>query len=355
MKRNPAFVKLTEWEHWPTFAFYIPLLPIFLWRSIKAGHPFFFTITNPGILFSGCGTESKYKTLALVPEPLRPKSHFLSKSDFSSDLQSVLNKNGFKFPLIVKPDIGFRGYLVKKIGSIEELKKYLHHFNENVIIQEFIPFEKELGIFYHRFPEDELGSITSVTIKKFIRINGDGILTISELIQNDSRAVLYSKLFHNLHRDKLNHVLKKDEKMTLSVIGNHSKGTQFINGNHLINEELNTFVNKICKQMKGFNYGRLDIKYKDYEDLLKGENFKVLEANGIISEPTHIYDPLHENASYYQALKSINLHWGIMAIIAKKIRKDRHIRYPSVSGFCKHMIWLMSYTKKLKKLNSQDF
>jgi len=29
MRRNPVFVKLTEWEHWPTFMFYLPLLPFF--------------------------------------------------------------------------------------------------------------------------------------------------------------------------------------------------------------------------------------------------------------------------------------------------------------------------------------
>ena len=41
MKRNPAFVKLTQWEHWPTFMYYVPLFPFLLLRSVKAGHPFF--------------------------------------------------------------------------------------------------------------------------------------------------------------------------------------------------------------------------------------------------------------------------------------------------------------------------
>lgn len=355
MKRNPAFVKFTQWEHWPTLAYYIPLFPFFLWRSVKAGHPIFYTIANPAILFSGNGTESKFKTLDLLPEPLKPKSFLFSQNDSIEELQKKIAENDFEFPLIAKPDIGFRGYLVKKIDSMGALQNYLQHVDEDVIIQEFIPYENELGIFYHRIPGHKKGCITSVTIKKFIKVIGDGHLTLAELIQKDNRAFLYANLFQAIHHDKLGHVLNKGEKMTLSVIGNHSKGTQFINGNHLINEELENFTDKICQQVQGWYYGRLDVKYKSYEQLLKGEDFKIIEVNGIISEPTHIYDATHENASYFKALKSINSHWDIMAKIAQKLHRDQHIPYPSMLAYFKNMLWLRAHTKKLKKLNALDF
>ncbi len=143
--------------------------------------------------------------------------------------------------------------------------------------------------------------------------------------------------------------------MTLSVIGNHSKGTQFINGNHLINDELEEFIDTICQQTQGWYYGRLDIKYNSYDKLLKGMDFKILEVNGIISEPTHIYDASYKSASYFKALKSINSHWNIMGEIAQKLHKEQHIPYPSFMAYIKNMLWLRSHTRKLKKLNAKDF
>lgn len=355
MKRNPAFVKITQWEHWPILAYYIPLFPFFLWRSLKAGHPIFYTIANPAILFSGNGTESKFKTLGLLPKSLIPKSILFKQNDSITELEERITEHEFDFPLIAKPDIGFRGYLVKKIDTLHGLQKYLQHVKEDVIIQEFVPYENELGIFYHRIPGQKKGHITSVTIKKFIKIKGDGNLSVTELIQKDDRAFLYADLFHIIHQDKLEHILKKGEEMTLSVIGNHSKGTQFINGNHLIDDNLEEFIDNICHQVQGWYYGRLDIKYNSYNQLLHGEGFKILEVNGIISEPTHIYDASHKDASYFKALRSINMHWNIMAKIALKLHKDQQIPYPSFSTYSKNMLWLRAHTKKLKKLNAMDF
>ncbi|MGI9531275.1 hypothetical protein [Lutimonas sp.] len=355
MRRNPVFIKLTQWEHWPIMAYYLPLLPFFFWRSLKAGHPFFFTVTNPSILFSGVGTESKFQTLSLLPDSLKPESLLVKKNTAVEKVFQQLRSKGFSYPIIAKPDIGFRGYLVKKINSEEHLLSYLSHVDEAIILQEFIPYEKELGIFYHRIPGEESGKITSVTIKKFIKIKGDGIQTIAQLITNDDRAFLYQDLFYIIHQDKLNTILPLGEELTLSVIGNHSKGTQFINGNHLIDEKLQQLVDSICKKIEGWNYGRLDIKYRNYEALLEGESFKILEINGIISEPTHIYDASYKGATYLKALVAINNHWSIMAKIARKLHKDKKIPYPGVVPYLKNILWLRTHTKKLKKLNTKDF
>ncbi|MDH3323071.1 MAG: hypothetical protein OEM04_08785, partial [Flavobacteriaceae bacterium] len=113
MKAKSFYTRLTKWEHWPTILYYFPLLPFFILRSIKAKHPFFYLTTNPGILFSGNGTESKYKTLSLVPEVYRPKSILVLKTDNYQSTLKKINQQQLEFPIIAKPDIGFRGYLVK--------------------------------------------------------------------------------------------------------------------------------------------------------------------------------------------------------------------------------------------------
>ncbi len=355
MRGKLIYTKLSQWEHWPTIIFYIPLIPFFIFRAIRARHITHFLTTNPGILYSGCGTESKFKTLKLVPEEYRPGGIFVLKSDSIEKTLKNLNKKRLVFPVIAKPDIGFRGYLVKKIDALDELINYFNKVDEDVIIQEFIPFKKEISIFYYRIPGEKRGKITSVTIKKFISVRGDGKSSLSELINTDERAFLYFNIFKNIHKGKMDFIYKEGEEITLSIIGNHSKGTQFLNGNYLINKELEDFTDQICNRINGWYYGRLDIKYKSLEKLLQKEDFKILEINGIISEPTHIYDASYKNASFISAVKTLNRHWKLMDEIALINNRTHGIQYPKFLPLLKNMIWLIRYTRKLKKLNKTEF
>ncbi len=353
MRKSAKWTRLTEWEHWPTYTYYVPLLPFFFMRSLKEGHPNHYLTANPGISYSGNGTESKFDTLSLVGEQHRPKS-LLVTAENRNHLEKQLREHGLHFPLIAKPDRGFRGYLVKKIDSWEALTKYLEQVKTETLIQEFIPYQKELGIFYHRYPGQDQGQVTSVTIKEFLKVKGDGSRTIEKLILEDPRAYLYADLFTRIHKEQIDRVLNPGEELVLSVIGNHSKGTRFVNGNHLIGPELNAFMDRICKPMKGFYYGRLDIKYQNHDLLLKGENFKVIEVNGIISEPTHIYDASHESASFLNALKTINSHWKIMSQIAHINHHKKQVAYPGVLEYIRNVRWLRRHSQMLKTLNSAE-
>jgi len=355
MKKNSGFIKLTQWEHWPAFVYYLPLMPFFVMRALRGGHLIHFILANPGILYSGNGSESKYQTLSLLPEAMRPNSFLVTKAENIESVPAQLKAQKLRYPLIAKPDVGFRGYLVKKINSEAEMIGYLKKVRTAVIIQDFIPYEKELGIFYHRFPGENKGKISSVTIKKFIKVTGDGKSDLSQLIMNDDRAFLYVDIFKEIHKEKMKFIYPEGEKITLSVIGNHSKGTQFINGNHLINDALENFINNVCLQVKGWYYGRLDIKYESMEKLLKAESFKILEINGIISEPTHIYDATHKDATFFKALKEINYHWSIMGQIGKRVHTEQGIPYPKIMPLVKNLLNLRLYTKKLKKLNAEEF
>ena len=355
MKKHATITKITQWEHWPTYAYYLPLLPMFFVRFVKAGHPNHYLATNPGIAFSGNGTESKYATINLVPQTHRPKGFLFEKNSDPKTALKEIGQHELDYPLIAKPDRGFRGYLVRKINDQEQLLNYLNGVGEDILIQEFIPYEQEMGIFYHRIPGSEEGQVTSVTIKEFMRLTGDGLHSLSDLIKKDDRAFLYYDIFKSIHREKMGQILDEGEEMVLSLIGNHSKGTRFINGNHLIGRELLQIIDPICKQMEGWFYGRLDIKFRDLDSFLQGEEFKILEVNGIISEPTHIYDASHQNASFLNALRSINEHWKIMHRIALINHREHGVPYPGVIDYLKNLNWLHRYSKKLKKLNAKEF
>ena len=88
--------------------------------------------------------------------------------------------------------------------------------------------------------------------------------------------------------------------------------------------------------------------------MIVARDFKIIEVNGIISEPTHIYDATSKNASYFEAIKTINKHWDIMDKIAKMNHQKYGVEYQKVFPYFKNMLWLRSYSKKLKKLNKKD-
>jgi hypothetical protein len=341
--------KLTNWEHWPSSMFYVPNLPYAFYLAIRAKHTTFFTATNPALKSSGNGTESKYETIQLVPEKYRPKSILVRPSTTFSEVKKDLINENITYPLIAKPDVGFRGLLVKKISSEEELKTYLENYPIDIIIQEFLDYENECGVFYHRNPNSEKGFISSLTLKRFLTVKGDGKSTLRDLILLDNRAKLYIDLFEEIHQEKLDIIPKIDEKVKLTAIGNHSKGTQFINGNHLISKTLEETFDKLSQSIDGWYYGRVDLKYNTFQELENGIDFKVIEINGIIAEPTHIYDS--ENYTYLQALKSIRAHWKSLFEIATTNHKENNIPYADSKSFLNEIIWLKEYTKKIRLFN----
>ncbi|HSQ46847.1 MAG TPA: hypothetical protein VLM44_08020 [Lutibacter sp.] len=345
------FKKITNWEYWPSTLFYVPLLPYAFYLAIKARFFGFFSAVNPGIEGSGNGLESKYKTIQLLPSNYCPITLYVEKDENIQDILSKIAKNNIEFPLIIKPDIGFRGLLVTKIKDEIELSVYLKKYNSiNLIIQEFVNYKHECGIFYHRIPGEKTGKITSVTLKKYLTVIGDGNSTLLELMMTNERAKHYSDLIKEINKDILETIPKNAEEVILNVIGNHSKGTQFINGNHLINKELAHFLDNLNAKIEGWYYGRIDLKYNNFEELLKGENLKIIEINGVISEPTHIYDP--SKGTYFTALKSIKNHWKIMYKIGVKNKKLGKGNYTDLSYLLAVYFKYKKYLKKVNDLNA---
>jgi len=328
--------------------FYIPNLPYACYLAIKAKSPVFFSIANPGIKSSGNGTESKFKTLNLVPEKYKPKSVLATPKCNFKDIINSLHKTNINFPLIAKPDVGFRGLLVKKIKNKEALKIYLDSYKINIIIQEYIDYTNECGVFYHRNPNEKKGTVSSITLKKFISVLGDGVSSLKTLILKDKRASLYITLFESIYNEEIHRIPKKNEKVQLTDIGNHSKGTQFINGNHLISEQLTNTFDLLSESIEGWFYGRVDIKYNNFKDLENGNDLKILEINGIISEPTHIYDK--QNNSYLKALKTIRNHWKSIYNISKTNHTDYNIPYKKTKVFIQELITLKRYTNLITKI-----
>ncbi len=337
---------MLSWEYWPSALFYIPNIPYALYLALKARHLAFFSAANPTIFSSGNGLESKFETLQLIPKKYIPKTILHQKETAIEQTLIKIKKERLAYPIIAKPDIGFRGLLVTKIDTEKELIEYLEQYSVAILIQEYIDAPYECGIFYHRKHGQQQGHISSITLKRFLSVTGNGTDTLLTLLQANQRARRYLPMLKKNTTLALHKIHKQGEEVRVSVIGNHSKGTQFIAGNELISSKLTAVLDTLSHQIKGWHYGRIDLKYSNFEALENGEGFTILEINGIISEPTHIYDS--ETYSYGYALKTIRQHWRFLYEVATENHKQLAVPYKNAWVFLKEIKQLKAYTKKLK-------
>lgn len=262
--------------------------------------------------------ESKKEIYDLIPSEYYPKTLLIEPTETLEAVQEKIKEAAIEFPLIAKPDIGLRGTAVKKIHNAEELAAYFSKANFNVLIQSLIPYENEIGLFYVKLP-NQPGKITGIVAKEFMILTGNGKNTIRELLHEDKRYLLQLEVLEEEYKDKLNTILSEGETINLVPYGNHCRGTKFVDASHEITPEMIESFNIICSQINGFHFGRMDIMYHSYEDLAQGKNFQIVEINGAISEPTHMYDPKH---SLWFGWKELTRHFHYMYVISKHNRKN---------------------------------
>lgn len=297
--------KLFHWEYWPFQIVYIPIYFLWAYYALKARTIFFFNACDPTIKNGGFMMESKMEIYDLIPQKFYPETKFVKEKSPFDEVEGVLKNSNIKFPFIVKPDIGLRGSAVKKITNPEELKTYHDKADFDYLLQDLIPYEKEVGIFYVRFPHEKHGRITGIVAKEFLIVEGDGRSTIEELLKANPRFEFQLKALEKEYGNQLKSILAKGEKRNLVPYGNHARGAKFLDYSHLISPELTKVIDAMCLQIPEFYFGRMDLMYNTWEELERGENFSIVELNGAASEPTHIYDPKH---SLFFAWKELARH-----------------------------------------------
>lgn len=343
------YYRITRYEYWPGWLFYLPLLPYWLYLSARMRSFSFFTLTNPGMDLGGFFGESKQDILKLLPKDYLPKQLFVDKSEIH-DIANLLQQHHLQFPLIAKPDVGERGAGVEKMHSPEELTAYLSQSEGLTLIQEFIDYPEEFGVFYCRIPGNVKGKITSLTRKQFLTVTGNGKDTVEQLLQQSVRARFQLKRLRKYKTVLLQSVPVANETVLVEPIGNHCRGTAFLDGSAAITTELEQVFDRIAAEIPGFYYGRFDIKVKSLEELRQGKTIRIMELNGISSEPGHIYD---KNMSLLRAYRVVARHWQIMSEIARANRSDQtaELLFRSlVVLYVKHVV----LGKAVRKIKDQD-
>ncbi len=316
--RHPFFIRLMHWEYWNSRFVYAPVFPYWLWLSLKARSFYFLTAANPRIKNGGYIMESKMDVYSLLPSHFYPRTLFFKPGGSFTELLDAVRAAGITYPLFAKPDIGERGMGVKKIDDEAQLREYALHIPVPFLVQEFIPYEKEAGIFYCKPPGTQKGFISGIVNKEPVTVTGDGISTLAMLVRSNDRYYLQWKQITAMYPHLLDQVIEKGRYIVLVPYGNHCRGSKFTDETFRVNSRLTDAIDQICSRIPEFYYGRLDIRFRDWESLERAENFSIIEVNGSGSEPTHIYDPAH---SIFFAWKEIIRHWDLLYRISKANNK----------------------------------
>ncbi|ULQ54368.1 hypothetical protein [Flavihumibacter fluvii] len=316
---RPFFIRLFNWEYWSFNTVYAPIIPIWLILCARARSLFFFSASNPTIMNGGFLMESKIEIYNLIPANYYPRTLYFSlPADIDLVLETI-REGQFSFPMIGKPNIGARGMGVRKLYSEQDIITYCNDSALDFLVQEYIGYEKEVGIFYYRLPGEPRGRITGIVGKEFLGVTGNGQQTIRELVMQEKRFILQLPALEAMFGKGLEQVLAAGVKKELVPYGNHARGAKFLDDSHLVTAALEQKIDEIAHEIKGFYYGRLDIRFKDWDSLGQGKDFSIIELNGAGSEPTHMYDPRH---SVFYAWKEIIRHWILLFRVSRRNHKN---------------------------------
>lgn len=325
------WIKWSNWEFWPFAVLYFPVWFYYAWLAIKRGSLFFFTASNPSIEFGGMMGEKKSEIYPLIPQKYLPKTKLFDKKQAQ---EAILFAKQIGFPVIAKPDIGERGTWVEKLSDEMSLIKYIDQCPVPFLIQEFISYPIELGVFYIRNPKDTKGRVSSIVQKDFLKVVGDGRSTIRHLLANNPRASIQTDLSHPRMTFMLNNIPEAEAVVEIEPIGNHCRGTRFLNLNHAISHELNQAFDSLANQIPDFYFGRFDLRCRSLTDLEHLEHFKIIELNGAGAEPGHIYQPGYP---LIKAYRDIFWHLATLADISYQNKRRGHAYWPFTKGIKKIM------------------
>ena len=325
-----AISRVWRWEFWPMWLFYAPVAAWLVWLVVKHRGVGVIAAANPGMPDGGIVGESKFDILQKLPAEWTLPSirvepgHVMRRA---WHLSESLASKGWRFPVILKPDVGQRGSGVKLVRTLTEARAYLESESNTVVVQPYHRGPYEAGVFYYRFPGSARGRILSITDKHFPVVVGDGRSTIEDLIWAQPRLRMQARTFIARHGIRLKEVPSSGEHVRLAIAGNHCQGTLFRDGSHLITPALEDRIDSIARAYPGFFIGRFDIRYTDVERFTAGDDLAIVELNGATAESTNIYDP---SGSLWAAYRQLFRQWSLVFAIGAANR-DRGARILSLA------------------------
>jgi membrane protein DedA with SNARE-associated domain len=239
----------------PLGLIYLPLMASWMGFAAKYRSLTLPIIANPRHSRGAIWGESKSALLLDVAGPerrhvaesvavIRSAGHRTLFADLER-ARRLLCGAGLAFPLVAKPDIGRHGAC--RLDGVTALREYLRYFpsGQRLVLQRFVPYAGEAAVLYARLPGAQSGRILSLTFRR-----------------------------EGHWRDAWQHVTP----------------------------ELEARIDAIARSMREFHYGRFHLRFASTDDLMRAENFSVVEISGVGGGTAPDCDPFLPTTELYRRL-----------------------------------------------------
>jgi hypothetical protein len=311
--------------------FYI--VPAFMWAALSLRHlsPTLPSAANPAMEVGGLWGESKTQGHELFGRTARraiaPYVEFdrsPGDPDAARDMVIVrerLAEARLEYPLIAKPDRGYQGWGVKLAQEEAEIREYLTSLppGEGLILQEFISYGGEAGLFYVRHPGDERGRITSLALTYAPHVVGDGTSTLEQLVMSNGVLAKSAAIYRPQHGEAWRQPVPLGEIIILTHARSARLGAVYRDARELVTPALEERIEAIARDIKDFHFGRFDIRFRSVEALQRGEDFFIVELNGAGAEMLHFWDGRFGIIEAYRTLWS--QYRTLFALSAENVRR----------------------------------
>jgi hypothetical protein len=144
---------------------------------------------NPSIATGGLAGESKSACLAQIGAAFAAHVAAWRLVRAGDDPLAARCRGGFAYPLIVKPDIGWCGFGVRRVDDDAGLLAYASAFPRDgaFILQRLVTAPNEAGLFYVREPGACCGTLVAMTLRHAPHVTGDGARCVAALLAANPR------------------------------------------------------------------------------------------------------------------------------------------------------------------------
>ena len=284
-------------ERLPKWLNLVPMVAQWAWLSLIHRSITLPSCANPALTAGGLVGEGKMEYLALMGELACAATANTTSVDVAgqgslAEVEAAMARQGLGYPLVVKPDLGWCGFGVRRIDGREALARYVAGYpsGERLVLQEWLGAAGEAGLFYLRRPGAPSGELIGVLLRQFPRVVGDGVHTVAQLMATDRRASRLGRDGASEPSCDVRRIPVRGELVRIASVSSTRVGGGYEDGTPHITAELQRAVDEIARDMGDFHAGRFDVKYQDLAALQAGR-FRIIEVNGAGSEAVHAWDP----------------------------------------------------------------
>jgi hypothetical protein len=266
----------------------VPLVAQWMLLAARYGSLTLPSAINPSIETGGLAGESKSACLAQIGDAFASHIAAWRLVRQGDDPLACRVSGGFEYPLIVKPDIGWCGYGVRRVDDDAALLAYAGAFPRDsaFIMQRLVTAPNEAGLFYVREPGERSGRLVAMTLRHAPHVTGDGTHCVAALIAASQTHWTYAS---RLDAAALARIPAAGEHVVLTTIASLRAGARYEDATAVITPALSAQIDAIARSMPDFHLGRFDVRFASL-GALQACAFSIIEVNGAGSEAIQFWD-----------------------------------------------------------------